>query len=496
MATLTNSERTDQHFATTPALAERRIRAIFANNAGGRQPDAAKMRALVNNVMTRGFRYFNTIRADPTRYLSQSTRTTPERGNPQSTRTTPPRGNPAADPAADPQSPDFVAPRDFRAEAQGRFPWLTGQLLDLFAQFWADTGSSDAALGRLRQTSDYDLVFDGIKREDGTLRMTEGEYFADKAGFTEGLREFGLSPAQYEKRYGELIRNDVRAVEFLQAAGSGFQRFVEPGSNDLGLFERFVDAFISTGAEQVALSQVRGSSEYDAVFRGNRREDGTLRMDEPEYFAYVRGWRRLFLSRGLSHEPFESKGRLVDAIEGEVSIQELDARIGAMESGILGNTADTQATFLRFYGEDGVNFLAENGTLESALAMAIDPDVGTDLLQRRITASQIGGEAQVQGFLRDVNRAEELARAGLDQGQARGLFSQAAQQLPGLTATTQRFNRGGTSLTDFEDAFALGDSRQRTRLNRALQEESSQFSQRGDVRRSRDGFGLSGLRQR
>jgi hypothetical protein len=488
MATLTNSERTDQHFAATPALAERRVRAIFANNADGRQPDPAKMRALVNNVMRLGFRYFNTIRADPSRYL------------PQSTRTTPPRGNPAADPTADPQSPDFVAPeppRDFRAEAAGRFEWLTGQLLDLFAQFWADTGSSDAALGRLRQTSEHARIFDGIKREDGTLRMTEGEYFADKAGFTEGLREFGLSPAQYEKRYGELIRNDVRAVEFLQAAGSGFQRFVEPGSNNLGLFERFVDAFISTGAEQVALSRVRGSSEYDAVFRGNRREDGTLRMDEPAYFAYVRNWRRLFLSRGLSHEPFEAQGLLVQSIEGEESIDELNAKADAVERGILGNTQDTIDFFMENYGQDGVAFLSSpDATVHTALAMAFSPKVGRELLSRRITASQIGGEAQVQGFLRDVNRAEELARAGLDQSQARDLFSQAAQQLPGLTATTQRFNRGETSIGNFEDAFALGDAGQRTRLNRALQEESSQFSQRGDVRRSRDGFGLSGLRQR
>src|SRR5690606_21578531 len=121
-------------------------------------------------------------------------------------------------------------------------------------------------------------------------------------------------------------------------------------------------------------------------------------------------------------------------------------------------------------------------------------DVQRDVLERRVSASQIGGEASLQGFVRSVDRAEELARAGLTQSQARSLYSQAGSQLRGLSATTQRFNRGSTSLGEFESAFGLQDASERDRVMRALQSEESSFSSAADTRRSRDGFGLAGLR--
>ena len=377
---------------------------------------------------------------------------------------------------------------DFRAQAAALFPWLTGALLDQFAQFWADSGSSTIALGRLRNTSEYDRVFAGIKRPDGTLRMDENQYFSTKAGFREALSEFGRNPGQYEGLFVKAIENEIGADELFRGMGDAYQRFFEPGSTqDNGLFDTFLNRFINTGSAQTALQEVRQSDAYANVFVGNRREDGTLRMDEAEWFAYKRGWSRTLAGFGLNPEEFLARDRLRESVEGEVSIQELNQRLQITQDGILDNIDAVRQFYAGNYGLDV--------SAEAILGMAIDPDIQRDVLERRITAAQIGGEASVQGFIRGIDRAEELARIGVSQTQARELYGNAARRLPALSATTQRFNLGGTSIGQFEDAALGQDSAGVLRFERAMQRESSNFSSTSDTRRD-NGGGLTGLRQR
>lgn len=385
---------------------------------------------------------------------------------------------------------------DFAAEAAARFPWLTGRLLDQYAEFWEETGNASTALTKLRNTNLYSKKFAGIRRDDGTLRMDENQYLSTLTGYSETLAEFGVDPAEWSGKFSDLIELEVGADEFYRTVGQGFQRFREPGTDDNRLLNDYINEFTSTGSAELALEAVRNSDAYDDVFAGNRRDDGSLRMDEPEYFAYQRGFDRMFTSRGLNPEVFRGKGRLVDAIEAEVSIQELDNRLSAIEDNVLGNRAEVGEFFRDAYGEGYADGIPTENTRAAVLAMAIDPDVGNDILTNRISAAQIGGEAAVQGYARSVERAEELARAGLSQGNARQLYSDAASRLSGLSATTRRFNRGGTSLAQFEDAFAMGAADEQQRLSRALQSEQSSFSATQDTLRDRDGFGLRGLRQR
>jgi len=389
---------------------------------------------------------------------------------------------------------------DYAAESQAMFPWLTGQLLSTYADLWAESGSATAALAKLRDTSPYKSVFKGIRREDGTLRMDENAYMSQMYGFREIMSEFEVATGGSEFDLSRLIELEVDAREFASVIAEAVTRFREPGAaEDNGLVSQFVSGFMQSGSLSAALEQVRQTSEYEQVFAGNRRDDGTIRMDENAYFSYKRGWERIFLSRGLNPEPFEAQGRLAEAVRNEVSIQELEGRVQAVETNVLGNTASVRQFFVGAYGQEGAAFLQsaqdEGFGRSTALAMALDPTVGNELLSRRITAAQIGGEAAVQGFARSVQRAEELARAGVSQAQARNLYSQAGLQLGGLSAATRRFRRGDTNLADFESAFALGEAGQQQRITRALQDEGSSFSSTRDVMRSGDGFGLAGLRQ-
>jgi hypothetical protein len=394
-----------------------------------------------------------------------------------------------ANPEEDPVKPlEPVPTLDYRAEAAARFPWLTGALLNEYADSWADTGSPTAALAKLRQSGEYKQVFQGIFRSDGTMRMDENQYFATKVGYREALAEFGRNPAQYESMFVKMIENEMGADEFVRGAAEAYQRFIEPGaSNDNGLFDQFLNGFINSGSAVEALQQVRESDAYANVFVGNRRDDGTLRMDETEWFAYKRGWSRTLAGFGLNPDEFMARDRLRESVEGEVSIAELNQRLQITQDGILDNVDAIKQFYAQGYGIEM--------TAESILGMAIDPDIKRDLLEQRITAAQVGGEASMQGFVRSVERAEELARMGVSQTQARDLYGNAAQRLPGLSATTRRFNLGDTGIGDFESAVIGQDASQMQRFGRAMQREQSSFTSGSDTRRDQGG-GLTGLRQR
>jgi hypothetical protein len=377
---------------------------------------------------------------------------------------------------------------DFRSQAAALFPWLTGALLDQFANFWAETGSSTAALGKLRNTSEYTQVFQGIKRSDGTLRMDENAYWSTKVGFREALSEFGRDASQYESQFIKLFENEVGADEFFRVMADAHQRFVEPGSAiDNGLMDAFINGFIGSGSAVTALQDIRQSSAYAEVFQGNRRDDGTIRMDEQDWFAYKRGWQRSLTDFGLNAQEFEARGRLGESVAGEISIQELNQRLQVTQDGILDNIDMVR----RFYAEGyGIEV-----TAEAILGMAIDPDIQRDVLERRIQAGQVGGEASLAGFRREIERAEELARAGLSQDQARKLYGTAAQKLGGLSGATSRFHLGTTDIGNYEQATVFQDADETRRFDTALQREESSFGSAMDIRRNQD-FGLEGLRQR
>lgn len=366
--------------------------------------------------------------------------------------------------------------------------WLTGALLDVFVETWVQTRDSNMALEAVRRAPQYDQTFYGNRREDGSLRYTENQWLATRDAFVETAAEFGVGTLD-RSTIEQLFNRDVSAQEFMQGVGGAFQTFAEPGTGvPQNLMTEFLRGFTSSGSAVSAMQTVRQSSAYGDIFRGNRREDGTIRMDEQDWYAYRRGWQRTLASYGLDPEFFDSRGRFVEAVEREVSIAELADRLELGAAQIEQNIPQWQEFYASGYGLEL--------SREAILASFIDPTVERDVLQRRVSAAQIGGEAKVRGFMRSVERAEELARAGVTQTQARDLYATAERQLPALSATTQRYFRGATGIGEFEEASVLQDAGQQNRLTRALQEEQSAFTGRSDVRRGQDGLGLAGLRRR
>ena len=256
------------------------------------------------------------------------------------------------------------------------------------------------------------------------------------------------------------------------------------------LLNLFADEWARTGDPKVAIAEVRGTTEYETLFPGNKRADGTVKFDEVTYVGLKESYMGTLAEYGISREISESllQDRLTSLIEGEVSAREFQQRVGAVFQGVQENIQEVQDFYATNYGID----LTE----ESIFLGAIDPSVGEDIVAGKVTTAQIGGEAAKAGFTVDLSTAEKLRKAGLNQQQARQFFSTAADQIPRIQELQQR---GGKSvaqedvfnLEKFTEAMLFQSPDEAEELRRLQAEEESRFSAIGGA--ARQGSRVTGL---
>ena len=256
------------------------------------------------------------------------------------------------------------------------------------------------------------------------------------------------------------------------------------------LLNLFADEWARTGNPKVAIAEVRGTTEYETLFPGNKRADGTVKFDEVTYVGLKESYMGTLAEYGVSREISESllQDRLTSLIEGEVSAREFQQRVGAVFQGVQENIQEVQDFYATNYGID----LTE----ESIFLGAIDPSVGEDIVAGKVTTAEIVGEAAKAGFTVDLSTAEKLRKAGLNQQQARQFFSTAADQIPRIQELQQR---GGKSvaqedvfdLDKFTEAMLFQSPDEAEELRRLQAEEESRFSAIGGA--ARQGSRVTGL---
>lgn len=254
------------------------------------------------------------------------------------------------------------------------------------------------------------------------------------------------------------------------------------------LIDLYVQAWVQHGDAEIAWGIVRDSPRHEEFFPGIRRGDRTLRMTEQEYVSYREAFSREFVQLGISPAPFQDM--FVAQVRGEKSIDEFRAQLNAQVTRVVRNIPEVRQQFASFYGIIDL-------TDEALIAAGIDESIGRQLLEGRITAAEIAGEAAVQGFQRGRERAELLAGpGGLNQQTARQLFSTATHQVPQLNRFAQRFNDpiAQFGIQEFEDAAVFGDTGQQRRMQRLAASEEALFTGRAQL--ARDPLGLVGLRKR
>ncbi len=163
----------------------------------------------------------------------------------------------------------------------------------------------------------------------------------------------------------------------------------------------YAEAWAANDDPTLAMAAVRAHADYDILLPGNRRQDGTFRMTEAEYFSTVDAMNRSLAGINLNPEVFAPL--FVNAISGDVSAREFDARVQSGYREILANLPNVRAFYAQNYGTDLTD--------ESIIASFLSPEIGEQVLNRRILSSQIGGSAALRGFDLGLNQAGRLAAA-------------------------------------------------------------------------------------
>jgi hypothetical protein len=240
----------------------------------------------------------------------------------------------------------------------------------------------------------------------------------------------------------------------------------------------------------MALADVRTSSAYNQAFPGIKRADGTLRMTEQEWFSTREAYGTLFREYGLNDALFQD--RFVELMEGDVSASELGARLGGAYSQIIGNIEGVRNYYAQWFGDGQM-------TDQAIFASFIDPTVGDDILQRRISIAQVGAEGGARGFDPSQAFTEKLVAGGVDQQQARAFYSAAEGQLQTLDTLVRRHHDPDDTfdLVEFADANIFGSAVENRRIQRALRAEAASFTAGGiGTINTADDLAVTGLYQR
>ena len=313
----------------------------------------------------------------------------------------------------------------------------------------------------------------GTETETETDIDLDGDF--DFSGFDDYFNEIFSqsysSPPSYEPpKFVPTLKQVEQLVPWLAKSGN--------------LLQVYQDTWSETGDPNFALAAVRDSEDYNTIFPGNKRADGSVRHSESEYKAIESGYKNVLTENGLNFKTFENKfGTL---ISGAVSVQELSQRVGLVRRAIDENPDSDKV--LEFYRDNyGIEM-----SKEGLLAASIDPGISEDIFARRITMAEIGAEAKVVGAEISLGTISELASAGLTEEQAASLFTKASEEEKTLSSLAAAQGREDITTEELVRADMLNDAETRKEVSRILQQSASESSVQVGARKSQTG-GVSGL---
>ena len=169
-------------------------------------------------------------------------------------------------------------------DAAALYPYFPSNILDGIVAAWTRTGSIDIALATVRGSDEYAKAFPGIRREDGTLRMTEIQYLELKDGMKDALRTYNLNPDIFAEEITAAISGDVDIQEFKARVEFGYEQLVNNKDqvleifneqygyaiDETSLFAMFISPTISTAVleNQILTSQILAEAEIATVSVG------------------------------------------------------------------------------------------------------------------------------------------------------------------------------------------------------------------------------------
>ena len=111
-------------------------------------------------------------------------------------------------------------------QAKALYPYLDERLVRIYLDKFNESGNERLAIAEMRADPLTAEVYPGIKRDDGSLRMTEQEYIAAKDNMRASLRDYNLNATEFEDDMTSAISGDVSPLEFKQRLDAGYEGVV------------------------------------------------------------------------------------------------------------------------------------------------------------------------------------------------------------------------------------------------------------------------------
>jgi hypothetical protein len=341
---------------------------------------------------------------------------------------------------------------------KANFPWLerVGASADWLRQQAIDVAQPDEILTRLRQTSGYKAATQGIQRADGTLRMSEKDFFDRTNDFRKVLKQYGRSDYEYDNPNDLLsfFESEVDPNELKQRLET--YQAIDRSSQDMK------DAFYVYAGMRVSTDDL-----YNATVRPESQ-----RQMQDEYMQRTSA-APLDYQTWITRATEAGLNRVTKRLQDEQSN-------GALTGQAVSSVMSIDPAFARQMAD--VLHTGSNGTRTLEL-----PE-----LMHAFETAMIGSAASANGLqLPDAQRIEEFRQAGVDRAKALKSYGDFGVKKNLLDAVVQRATGGKTfDQKQFEDASFLHTKDASNLLEQGLAgEQAAGFrSGAGAISQGRDGL--------
>lgn len=112
--------------------------------------------------------------------------------------------------------------------AKALYSFFEDDLLEEYARNWAKYGNPNVAIGLTRQSKTWDKYFGYLKRDDGTLIMSELDAMSNIYSFKSTLGEYGIDDtSMFKKNFQDLIVNGVAPIEFEERVSTIYNEVID-----------------------------------------------------------------------------------------------------------------------------------------------------------------------------------------------------------------------------------------------------------------------------
>lgn len=231
-------------------------------------------------------------------------------------------------------------------QAKGLYPYLDDRLIRLFLNKYAESGNERLALAEMRADPIMNDIYPGIKRDDGSLRMTEQEYVAAVDNMKATVRTYNLNPNEFQDDIVSAISGDVSPLEFRQRMEAGYEGVV---NNIPQVKQAYLDNFGIDLPDESIFAMFVSPNVATKILEGNIRASQVIGEAEAAGFGNITAQvGQSLVTQGLTQEGArQGFGQAALTLEGLQGAAARQGRRGPTASGYVEATQLGQAEELK-----------------------------------------------------------------------------------------------------------------------------------------------------